>query len=146
MKNKSNRAFSIIEVVVSSIILSLSVFWIYKLIAENNRIIDNSNNYLDANLLINNMISCIDNIWFDSLKASSFATSTGSFYFENSLTWKCLTWNYNSDYSFSWVKLNNLDYYLYWRIITSWTDSLIWKLCVYNDSVWKIEKDYTMWR
>jgi len=146
MKNNSKSWFSLLEVVVSSIILSLSVFGIYKLIAENNRIIDNSNNYLDANILITNMISCIENIWFDNLKASSFATLTGSFYFENTLTWKCLTWNYYSDYSFSWVKLNNLDYYLYWKIITSWTDSLIWKLWIYNDSVWKIEKDYTMWK
>lgn len=146
MKNKSCRGFSIIEVVVSSIILSLAVFWIYKLMAENNRIIDNSNNYLDANLLVTNMISCIENIWFDTLKTSNFNTQTWSFYFENTLTWKCMTWIYYSNYTFSWVKLNNLDYYLYWKITSSWTGYLDWNLWVYNESVWKIEKEWIMWK
>lgn len=146
MKNKSNKWFSIIEVVVSSIILSLSVFWIYKLIAENNKILNNSNNYLDANILITNISNCIENIWFDTLKASNFDTQTWSFYFENSLTWKCMTWTFNTNYAFSWVKLNWLDYYLYWKIKTEWTNNLIWNIWVYNDSVWKIEKEYTLWK
>lgn len=142
----NKRAFSIIEVVVSSIILSLSVFWIYKLIAENNKILNNSNNYLDANILITNISNCIENIWFDTLKASNFDTQTWSFYFENSLTWKCMTWTFNTNYAFSWVKLNWLDYYLYWKIKTEWTNNLIWNIWVYNDSVWKIEKEYTLWK
>ena len=146
MKNKSKYAFSIIEVVVSSIILSLSVFWIYKLIAENNRIIDNSNNYLDANLLVTNMIACMENIWFDTLKSSNFSSQTGSFYFQNSLTWSCQTWIYNTSYWFNWVELNNEDYFMYWKIINSWTGFLNWKLWIYNDTVWKVEKDYTMWK
>lgn len=142
----NKRAFSIIEVVVSSIILSLSVFWIYKLIAENNKILNNSNNFLDANILITNITSCIENIWFDTLEASDFNTNTWSFYFKNSLTWKCMTWIYDTNYTFSWVKLNNLDYYLYWKIKTKWTNNLIWNIWVYNDSVWKIEKEYTLWK
>lgn len=146
MKNIKNSWFSIIEVVVSSIILSLSVFWVYKLISENNKLLDNSNNYLDANILLTNSIACLENIWFYNLKWSSFSTNTWSIYFENSLTWKCLTWTYNTDYSFPWVKLNNLDYYLYWKIISSWTNYINWKLWVYNDSIWKIEKEYKMWK
>ncbi len=147
MKNISKSWFSIIEVVVSAIILSLSVFWIYKLMAENNRIIGNSNNYLDGNLLITNSVSCIENIWFDYFKNTWTYNNTWSFYFQNnSLTWKCMTWTYNTSYTFTWVKLNNLDYYLYWKIISSWTGFLNWKLWIYNDKVWKIEKDYTMWK
>jgi hypothetical protein len=144
IKNKSG--FSIIEVVVSSIILSLSVFWIYKLIAENNKLINNSNNFLDANILLTNSITCLENIWFDNLKSSSFNTTTWSLYFENSLTGKCLTWNYDTDYTFTWVILNNLNYYLYWIISGSWSDYLDWNLWVYNESVWKIEKERKMWK
>lgn len=142
----NKRAFSIIEVVVSSIILSLSVFWIYKLIAENNKILNNSNNFLDANILITNITSCIENIWFDTLKTSTFNTLTWSFYFENSLTWKCMTWTYDTDYTFNSVKLNGLDYYLYWKITNSWTSSLDWVIWVFNDSVWNVKKDYTQWK
>lgn len=146
MKKISKSWFSILEVVVSSIILSLSVFWIYKLMAENNRIIDNSNNYLDANLLTTNIMSCIENIWFDTFKNSNYDSQTWSFYFQNSLTGKCMTWTYDTDYTFTWVKLNGLDYYLYWKIIKTWTSSLDWSIWVYNDSVWKVEKLYTQWK
>lgn len=146
MKKISNSWFSIIEVVISSIILSLSVFWIYKLIAENNKIIDNSNNYLDANILLTNLTSCIENIWFDSFKSSDFTSQTWSFYFQNSLTWKCMTWTYDTNYTFNSVKLNGLDYYLYWKITNSWTSSLDWVIWVYNESVWNVKKDYTQWK
>ncbi len=146
MKYKSKNAFSIIEVVVSSIILSLSVFWIYKLIAENNKLINNSNNFLDANILITNSITCLENFWFDNLKSSNFNSQIWSIYFENTLTGKCLTWTYDSDYSFTWVILNNLDYYLYAKITGSWSDYLYWNLWVYNESVWKVEKDWKMWK
>jgi hypothetical protein len=146
MRNNSKSGFSIIEVVVSSIILSLSVFWIYKLIAENNKLINNSNNFLDANILLTNSITCLENIWFDNLKSSSFNTTTRSLYFENSLTGKCLTWTYDTSYTFTWVKLNNLDYYLYWIITSSWSNYLDWNLWVYNESVWKIEKNWKMWK
>ncbi|NDK08217.1 hypothetical protein EOM39_03125 [Candidatus Gracilibacteria bacterium] len=142
----NKRAFSIIEVVVSSIILSLSVFGIYKLIAENNKILNNSNNFLDANILITNITSCIENIGFDTLKTSTFNTLTGSFYFENSLTGKCMTGTYDTDYTFNSVKLNGLDYYLYGKITNSGTSSLDWVIGVFNDSVGNVKKDYTQWK
>lgn len=145
MKN-NKKAFSLIEVIVSATILSLSVFWIYKLIAENNRIINNSNNFLDANILLTNITNCIENIGYDNFNLSSFKTQTWSFYFQNSLTGKCMTWTYDTNYTFNSVKLNNLDYYLYWKIINSTSKNLDFKIWVYNESVWKIEKDYTLWK
>lgn len=144
--NINKKWFSILEVVVASMILSLSVFWIYKLIAENNKIINNSNNFFDANILITNMIDCIEWIWFDTLKSSSFLTNTWSFYFENSLTWKCITWNYNTSFTFTWNNINNINYYLYWKITNSTVDTLDWTLWVYGESVWVIEKEWKMMR
>lgn len=140
------KAFSLIEVIVSAMILSLSVFWIYKLIAENNRIINNSDNFLDANILLTNITNCIENIGYDNFNLSSFKTQTWSFYFQNSLTGKCMTWTYDTNYTFNSVKLNNLDYYLYWKIINSTSKNLDFKIWVYNESVWKIERDYTLWQ
>ncbi len=134
--------FSLIEVVVASLILTISVFWVYKLIGENNKLLNNSDNFLDANLLIENTINCIENIWFENFKSSIFNNQTWSFYIENSLTWKCLTWTYNPNYSFTWIKLNNKDYFLYWIITGSWNNYLDWNLWVYSDWAWKIEKTY----
>lgn len=138
--------FSLIEVVVSAIILSMTVFWVYKLIAENNKIINNSNNFLDANILLENVVTCIENIWFDTLKTSNFNTQTWSFSFESTLTWKCLTWTYDTNFTFPWIKLNNVDYFLYAKIINSWSDYLNWNLWVYSDTTWRIEKGYKMWK
>lgn len=147
MKYINNKLwFSIIEVVVSSIILSLSVFGIYKLIAENNKLINNSNNFLDANILLTNSITCLENIWFYNLKSSNFNSQIWSLYFENTLTGKCLTWTYDTNYTFTWVKLNNLDYYLYAKITSSWSNFLNWNLWVFSESIWKIEKNWVMWK
>lgn len=140
MKYLNKKAFSIIEVVVSSIILSLTVFWVYKLIAENNKIINNSNNYLDANILISNAISCIESL---SWSLYPTFTNTWSFYFDNnSLTWKCMTWTYDLSLPVNKVELNNVDYYLYWKITTSWSDYNDWIVWIWSDVTWRIEKEY----
>ncbi|MDD3302414.1 MAG: hypothetical protein PHN31_02585 [Candidatus Gracilibacteria bacterium] len=144
--NINKKGFSILEVVVASMILSLSVFGIYKLIAENNKIINNSNNFFDANILITNMIDCIEGIGFDTLKSSSFLTNTGSFYFENSLTGKCITGNYNTSFTFTGNNINNINYYLYGKITNSTVDTLDWTLGVYGESVGVIEKEWKMMR
>lgn len=143
MRKQQIRWFSLIEVVISAIILSLSVFWVYKLIAENNKIINNSNNYLDANLLLSNITNCIENFGFDTMNASSMNTSTWGFYFDwNSLTWSCMTWSYDTET----INLNNLDYFLYWKIVEKNENSLKWILWVKNDSIWKIEKEFVQWK
>nr|MDD3719749.1 prepilin-type N-terminal cleavage/methylation domain-containing protein [Candidatus Gracilibacteria bacterium] len=142
--NKSG--FSLIEVVVSAIILSITVFGVYKLIAENNKIINNSNNFLDANVLLENTVNCLENIGFNTLKISNFTTQTGSFYFENTLTGKCSTGTFNTNFTFTGVKLNNIDYFLYGKIINSSSDYLDWNLGVFSDTTGKIEKEYKEWK
>lgn len=146
MQNINKSWFSLIEVIVSAIILSITVFWVYKLIAENNKIITNSNNYLDANILLNNISNCLENFWFNNLINSNFNSQIWSIYFENSLTWKCMTWTYDVNLTFTWVKLNNFDYFLFAQITNSWANFMDWNLWIYSDTTWKLEKNYTMWK
>jgi len=56
---KSKKAFSLIEIVIATGILSVTVFWIYKLIWENNKIITNSNIYLTQNQTFENARQCL---------------------------------------------------------------------------------------
>jgi Tfp pilus assembly protein PilV len=63
--------FSLIEVVIATSIISISVFWIYKLIWENTKIINNSSDYLQVNSLFPILENCIENIWFSSIDTYS---------------------------------------------------------------------------
>ncbi len=64
MVNK--KAFSLIEVVVATSILSIAVFWVYKMIWENNKVINNSNNYLTKTSLFPVLETCIEKSWITS--------------------------------------------------------------------------------
>lgn len=77
---KKNKAFSLIEVVMATFILSVAVFGIYKLIAENTKIINNSDEYTKASFLFAVVENCIENtdyktwyldLWID-LKECNF--------------------------------------------------------------------------
>ncbi|MDQ7009003.1 MAG: prepilin-type N-terminal cleavage/methylation domain-containing protein [Candidatus Gracilibacteria bacterium] len=57
MKNK--KAFTLIEVIIASAILSITVFGVYKLIGENSKLINNSDNFLQLNNLFLNTEECI---------------------------------------------------------------------------------------
>ena len=62
---RSNKGFTLIEVIIASSILTIAVFWSYKLIWENTKIISNSSNYLQTNTLFPTIENCIENIWWD---------------------------------------------------------------------------------
>lgn len=58
MKQK-NQAFTLIEVIVATSILTLSIFGIYKLIGENMRLIGNSSALSTSAILLNDTKECL---------------------------------------------------------------------------------------
>lgn len=56
---KIKKAFSLLEVIIATWILTITVFWIYKIIWENSKIVANSNNYLNQNILFENVKECL---------------------------------------------------------------------------------------
>ncbi|RKW20751.1 type II secretion system protein [Candidatus Gracilibacteria bacterium] len=81
---KSKKAFSLIEIVIATGILSVTVFGIYKLIGENNKIISNSNIYLTQNQTFENAIQCLKGVknlpgnyldFGEDLKSCNFSSS-----------------------------------------------------------------------
>jgi hypothetical protein len=96
----NKKAFSLIEVIIAAWILSMTFFWVYKLIWENSKIISNSYDYSTANTLFQPFKECIEtNSW------NTLIIWNKTFYI-----W--LNWC-NISNSITWITLNNIDYILY---------------------------------
>jgi prepilin-type N-terminal cleavage/methylation domain-containing protein len=132
MKNPNKKAFTLIEVLIATSILTIAVFWVYKLIWENTKIINNSDNYTQANTLFPSITECIENIWFDNFKW--VAQDTYQFHFWPSET-SCLTGS-------TTVTLDNIDYRLTWNITSSGSDYIDWNIQVYSDSIGTLTETY----
>lgn len=137
MKNK--KWFSLLEVIVASWILTITIFWIYKLIAENTKLISHSMQYKQWNMLFLSIKECIDYFW-TAVFTWSIQTWYSFNFWPNNL--QCLTWVYDIGFNFSWVTLWDKTYYLYWEIINTWSNFVEWNLWVYNDEIWEIRKKY----
>lgn len=128
---KSKKAFSIIEIIISASILTIWVFWVYKLIWNNMNYIANNENLLQLNMLYNPMRECIKSIWYNSLdwNYNSWDIFSINFWNDNML---CLTWSYNTTYDFSWVLIDNQEYYMYSNIISKTNTGIKLELNIYN--------------
>lgn len=118
---KKKKAFSLIEIIVSIWIISVTIFWIYKLIWENNKIIANSNIFLIQNLLYDNAKECLnwenfDNIFidfWDDLKSCNFSNSEKI------------------------TKIDNIEYIIQAKSQKSWTKVIFWKINIESNILWK---------
>ena len=134
---QNKRAFSLVEVVVATTILSMSVFWIYRLIWENSKILTHSSNYTQANMLFRSIEECIDNIGITVFSGSNIQNY--KFNFWSDMNW-CFVWELDP------VILDNIEYELSWTITNSWyvlwNKYIDWELEIYNDNVWELQNTY----
>jgi hypothetical protein len=119
---KKNPAFTLIEIVIATSILTITVFWIYKLIWENSKIINNSNISVKATLLFPIIEACIENL---NLTSDSYI----------------FIWN---DYKSCEVEekvniIDNINYTFYARKINDW----IWETAITSDFTWTQTWFYT---
>ena len=128
----NKKAFSLIEILIATSILSIAVFWVYRLIWENTKTISNSDNLLNANNMIFPLKECIENIWFDTFKSSTKINYSFNFWSDSN---KCLTWATS-------VNFNEIEYNLTWNITGSWETYIDWELWIYTDLTWNITKTY----
>ena len=116
---KKNKGFSLLEVIISISIISISVFWIYKLINENTKLVVKSSDNIIKNTLFPSIETCIN---------FSEKTSTWIYYlnFWNDLKLCELTWSLVEN------NLDNIEYI----IQTELTDEILeW----YNKWIIKID-------
>ncbi|MDD5770614.1 MAG: prepilin-type N-terminal cleavage/methylation domain-containing protein [Candidatus Gracilibacteria bacterium] len=99
---KSNKAFSIIEIIISTVILTIGVFGVYKLIGNNMSLLSNNEIFLQQNMLFNPFKECLKAIGYNSLSGSYSVGSGFSVNFGND-NLGCFTGSFDSNYSFSGV-------------------------------------------
>ena len=123
--NKTKKAFSLIEVITATVILSIAVFWVFKLIWENQKILNNTNNYNTASSLFLDFQECIKN--------NSWSISDNEIFYININN--CTRQNTKT-----WIILNNIEYELYWSGI--WNNSL--DLYIKSEDWLKLKQKYIL--
>lgn len=128
----NKKWFTIIEIIVATWILTVSVFWVYKLISENNKIIYNSNTYLNANMMIPLIENCIKN-----RSPSTQSSSLTQYYFDLWSDYKDCR-EYNNEVINT---IDSIDYILsaQWIDNPIWT---IWDINIYSDLTWNIKSRF----
>lgn len=133
----NKQAFTLIEVIVATSILSLSIFGIYKLIGENMRLLWNSSAMTTSALLLNNVKECIKSFWYDAFWPSwKYSLS----FWVNNMS--CVTWSFVPNYSFSGVILDSKEYFLSAEILQTSTNFRNWRFEVFEESLWKKQIDW----
>ncbi len=136
---KINTWFSLIEIIISTVILTIWIFWIYKLIGNNMAMLGNTQQRTTMKTLETNMRECINYFSFDSF--NNYDTwSHFSIHFWNDNLW-CFMGSYNKDYYFTWVTIDNNDFYLYGNIIEKSSSKINFKLNVFSPEVGNLYKE-----
>lgn len=138
-KNKL-KAFTLVEIIISTIILTWWIFSIYKLLTINTNNLNNYDNLEQTRNIFINMQECIKSIWFDNITGST----NYSFNFGTNNSW-CFTWSYNPSLNFSWVTIDNKEYFLYWSWIKS-SDKIDFELFIKESSLSTQNEKFTLYK
>lgn len=139
---KTKLWFSLIEVIVAISVLTIWVFWVYKLIWSNMLLLSNSESNITLNSLKLPLDECMKNFWYDYL---SWAYALNQTFSINFWSWNldCLTWSYDSSFSFTPVIVDNAEYYLYEKMIFKWNDFLKFETNIYSSQNWYLYNSWT---
>lgn len=147
MQNKSG--FTLVEVLVASMILSVVVFGILRLVNNDVKQASNLEKNNEMYLIYSNSLECIKYFWYDYL---SGYTSTQSINFGPNLD-NCYTWSYFSNLSFTWIEMRTSYDNKEWgsNIYRSYFNSSTWTNFVNINSYisdWIITKNFTykLWK
>ncbi len=138
MKQKNKKAFSLIEIIIASSILSITVFWVYKLISENYKLINNSENYLQINNLFLVFQECIKNKNYTTFSGDTL-NEKRKFNFWTDLKWCEIVTS-------SWVILNNIEYYLSSETTGTWINYIDFELKIEWDWIWIESKNFRLYK
>jgi len=133
---KNKKAFTLIEIIIATWILSIAVFWVYKLIWENSKLINNSDNYLQLNNLFLNLEECIKSKKNDIKIKNNWDIVKINFW--NDLKWCNISTTDNK------VEINNIDYFLNAEINDKQNNYIDLELSIEWDWIWKEKKDFRL--
>lgn len=100
-----NKAwFSLVEVLISAVILSVTIFGILRLTNNNTNQISIIERNKEIYEIYNDSSECLKSFWTGYLITINTSTQSLNFWDDNT---KCLTWSYNSSLDFSWILLKS---------------------------------------
>lgn len=138
----TKSGFSLIEVIIAAGILSVTVFWVYKLIWENSKLMSNSSNYVQLQTLFPALWECINSLQVNTIHDFFVEPVwyTTHFDFGADLT-ECNISSSNSQR----VVVDNIEYALEWKIVqNNAPDSIDWVLIIEWSGVWKETQNFTL--
>lgn len=138
---KSKKAFSLIEIIIACSILTIWVFWVYKLISGNMLLFSNSDSKKSQIIIEQPFIECLKNIWYEKLKNYSLWDNFSINFWSDNM-W-CFTWNFNTWYTFTWVEVWWIKYFLYWNIKEKDNKKITLNLNIYWESIWELYKSWS---
>ena len=123
MKNKSG--FTLVEVLTASVVIWLTIFWVLRLVNNNITQTNILETEKDKNLIFINTKECTKSLWFNYLNTLVWTGISINFWDDNL---QCLTGSYNTNLTFSGVKMksydndNNQSENEYWSyiLVSSW--------------------------
>lgn len=133
MKNLVKKGFTLIEIIVATSILTIAVFWVFKLIWENNKILSTSQNSKNAYLLFQPMVSCIQSKGKNTMKTVwntvylNFGTNKN----------ECLLSPTQEN-----VFLDNIEYELRADLVNETSDYILWDLVISWETISDINLQY----
>lgn len=139
--------FTLIEIIIAVGILSIGVFWVYKMLSLSLANTNETIKKTSQDLLISSFKECLKSIWYNSLSWSYNVWSGFSMNFWNSYTW-CLTWSFDNNYTFSWVYMNNwtntwINFYLFAKVLEKNITWMKFKINSYSQEYWYL---YSTWK
>ena len=131
--------FSLTEVIVATSILTLTIFWVYKLLGENLRLIWNTSSLSTIALLENNAKECLKYFWYSSPWTIGQKYSI-NFWVNNIF---CQTGSFDPHYTtFSWVSLDSKTYFISTQIKSEDVSGRNWEIEIFEEWVGKKNIDW----
>lgn len=128
--------FSLVEIIIASWILSIAVFWVYRLIWENTKIINNSWNLIQADSLFLAIQECIENIWLDTFSWSNVSDIINFNFWGDKNLKSCWYNDWNK------IILDNSEYEILWKIKDKGVDYINWEININSPETKSISKTY----
>lgn len=131
--NKSG--FSLVEIMIATVILTIWLFGIYKLIWNNMAIVWNNWTLNTQKMMSYNFEQCLSSLWYDRFKElDEWVSFSMNFWDIDDDYKKCIVGDYNNTLDFTPVVVDGTEYYLYGtRINDKTSESIEIKYSVYVD-------------
>lgn len=108
--------FSLIEIIIATIVLTIGVFGIYRLIGNNMNLLHNYSKTSQMQTLGENLKECTRYLGYNSFSWFTLGEQFSINFWDDNLD--CRRSSYNGNYTFSWVILDGEVYYLYGQVKT----------------------------